>query len=242
MEQETYIPGLNEGAHRDSNKNGRVSSVSPYEDPNANIKDPSRNYNFKQPDSNSQTPVVGFLYTVSKNGFPEYWPLHIGQNTIGKDNNMDICLKESSISDHHANIQIKKMRTNGGRLIATIVDAGSKNGIVVNDEELDYDRHPLKHMDIITIGLNYQLVCLLIDPIEIGLDVSKNFKSISATEKTEEKEAPVVPENRTYHPDNVPPVQSPYGNPYGNPEPIQDETINIQGNYSGLNAGGTRIM
>ena len=29
-------------------------------------------------------PVVGFLYSISRQGFGEYWPLHVGTNTIGR--------------------------------------------------------------------------------------------------------------------------------------------------------------
>ena len=98
--------------------------------------------------------------------------MYVGINRIGKSEEADIKLLEGSVSDIHANIQIKRMRSNGGRLIATIVDAGSKNGIVVNDEELDYDRHQIKNGDIITIGLSYKLAFILVDPIEYKLNVA----------------------------------------------------------------------
>ena len=33
----------------------------------------------------SGKPVVGFLYSISKTAAGEFWPIHIGQNTIGQN-------------------------------------------------------------------------------------------------------------------------------------------------------------
>ena len=235
MEQETYIPGLNSHFNDPYSQDALTNPYQP--DAPRPKKAPAKNNSHSQ---DSQTPVVGFLYSVSKNGFPEYWPLYIGINKIGKSKDMDICLREGSVSDHHADIQIKKMRTKDGRLISTIVDTGSKNGIVVNQEELDYDRHPLKNMDIITVGLNYELIFILIDPVEVGLNINKDFVAIEDNKKSEQEEnnGPLIPDYATHHH-----VQFGDGgyNPYDS-DPVQDETININGNINGLNAGGTRIM
>ena len=54
-------------------------------------------------------PVVGFLYSISRQGIGEYWPLHIGSNKIGRSGNCDICLKEGTVSDIHAELNIKQM-------------------------------------------------------------------------------------------------------------------------------------
>lgn len=255
MEQETFIPGMNRGS----------SAQNPYQDPSSAPYQGDRTmidgfpYNNEHEqgqtfpastsskmnnlglDKNDSTPVVGFLYSVSKNGFPEYWPLYVGQNRVGKSLDSDIVLREASISDRHADIQIKKMRQKGGRLIATIVDAGSKNGIVVNEEELDYDRHPLKNGDIVTIGLNYKFIVILIDPIEIGLKPAEQFVAIETTKEPIQKATQPFNEpsgDSKHHPE----VESPYSNPYEGYR-NQDETINIaEPNYGGLNAGGTRIL
>lgn len=120
------------------------------------------------------TPVVGFLYSISRQGIGEYWPLHLGTNTIGRAADCDICLKEMSVSDHHAALSIKQMKTTH-KLIASIKDTGSKNGMFLNDEELDYDSHPCKMNDIITVGTSYQLLLLLIDAEQYGLTVAENF-------------------------------------------------------------------
>lgn len=240
MEQETYIPGLNEGVRNsaytpDNNNFQDGTMLAGYgQAPGAQKADTSKSNNV----NNGKTPVVGFLYSISKNGFPEYWPLYVGTNSIGKSADSQIKLGEASVSEHHANIQIKKMRSNGGRLIATIVDTGSKNGIVVNDEELDYDRHQLNNGDLITIGLNYKLAFILVDPIAYGLEVAENFVETDKQEEAPAQTPPALPGNATHQIPNPP-----YSNPYANVAPIQDETMNIYSDGNkGLNAGGTKIM
>jgi len=120
------------------------------------------------------TPVVGFLYSISRKGIGEYWPLHLGSNTIGRSSECDIVLRERSISEHHATLNIKQMKTTG-KLIASIRDVGSKNGMYINDEELDYDNHTCNLNDIITIGFNYKLLLILINAEDYGLSISENF-------------------------------------------------------------------
>ena len=61
------------------------------------------------------------------------------------------------------------------RLIASIRDIGSKNGMYLNEEELDYDNHSCKANDIITIGKCYKLIMLLVDAEQLGLSVAEDF-------------------------------------------------------------------
>ena len=124
--------------------------------------------------SGEDTPVVGFLYSISRKGIGEYWPLHLGSNTIGRASDCDICLIEMSVSEHHAVLCIKQMKS-ARKLIASIRDTGSKNGMYLNEEELDYDNHSCKSNDIITVGTSYQLLLLLIDAEQYGLTVAENF-------------------------------------------------------------------
>ncbi len=131
----------------------------------------------------SETPVVGFLYSLSRGGEPEWWPLHIGQNKIGKSAEMDICLSERSISSHHANINLKRLRRKGNALAASIVDVGSKTGIILNEEELDYEPRTLKNEDIVTFGLNYKCVVILIDPTKYGLEEAEEFTPTATVRK-----------------------------------------------------------
>jgi len=145
---ETYVPGMQEKA--------------------AGVEEVTNNA------SMDNTPVVGFLYSISRQGIGEYWPLHLGKNTIGRAATCDIQLREMSVSDLHASISIKQMKTTH-KLIASIRDEGSKNGIYINKDELDYDSHSCKTNDIITIGSSYQLLLLLIDAEQYGLTIAENF-------------------------------------------------------------------
>jgi hypothetical protein len=146
----TYVPGMHEEA---------VSS-----------QDESKN-------EDNSAPVVGFLYSISRQGIGEYWPLRLGTNVIGRASDCDIRLMERSVSEHHASISIKQMSSTH-RLIASIRDIGSKNGMYLNDEELDYDNHSCKANDIITIGKCYKLIMLLVDAEQLGLSVAEDFVSV----------------------------------------------------------------
>ena len=148
---ETYIPGMNDYTPGSA---PAPSAASPQAKPN--------------------TPVVGFLYSISRKGIGEYWPLHLGTNTIGRLADNDICLKEMSVSGKHATLSIKQMKSTH-KLIASIRDTGSKTGMYLNDEELDYENHSCKTNDIITVGANYKLLLLLIDAEEYGLSVAEEF-------------------------------------------------------------------
>ncbi len=130
--------------------------------------------NTKMEDDQDISPIVGFLYSISRKGIGEYWPLHLGTNTIGRSDDCDICLKEMSVSDKHASISIKQMKSTH-RLIASIRDIGSKNGIYLNDEELDYDNHSCKSNDLILIGHCYKLLLLLVDAEQSGLSIAEDF-------------------------------------------------------------------
>lgn len=147
----TYVPGMHENLVNDGPENKR--SV------------PATN----------DDPVVGFLYSISRKGIGEFWPLHLGTNTIGRSNDMDIILKEMTVSEHHADILVKQLKKSGNKVIASIRDAGSKTGIIVNDDELGYDLFTCKTNDIITIGSCYRLLLLLIDAEQYGLTVAENF-------------------------------------------------------------------
>lgn len=125
-------------------------------------------------DENQSTPIVGFLYSVSRNGIGEYWPLHLGVNKIGRSGDCDICLKENTVSLSHAELFIKRM-VSTHELIASVKDCGSKNGIFINDVELRYEIHECANNDVITIGQHYKLLLILIDTEKLGLTVDPDF-------------------------------------------------------------------
>lgn len=217
MSNETFIPGMNTA--------GQAPQPGMYANPNAGSAQtfiPSMQQSAAPAPAakpNSGAPVVGFLYSISRDGFPEYWPLYVGVNKIGKGEDMDIRLCEKSVSDHHANLNIKRMRTAGNRLVASIIDVGSKNGVMLNDEELDFDPHSCKTDDIIVIGCNYKLLLLLADPVHYKLEVAPDFQPSEETVQA----GPMVP------PPPTPPTHHFPAN----------QTINMSGYSDGLDAGGT---
>ena len=169
-------------------------------------------------------PIVGFLYSISHNGIPEFWPLHLGPNTIGRSADCDIQLKEQTVSSNHAVLSIKQMKSTG-RFIAMIRDVGSKSGMFLNDEELDYDNHTCKHEDVITVGENYQLLLLLVDATNYNLKAAENFMPVTEAEQVQA------------------PVQAPVMSPYSRPGHIDDGTVDLSGsNYMSAEGGETRIL
>lgn len=126
----------------------------------------------QQPEATS--PVVGFLYSVSRNGVGEYWPVQIGRNSIGRDPDCDVCLQEGTVSNMHALLNVKFLNSTG-KLVAQIRDEGSKTGLTVNGDELDFGVYDLKDGDLITIGKNYTLLLLLINAAEKGLSIAQDF-------------------------------------------------------------------
>lgn len=219
----TYVPGLNrEKKPMDDFETMNYARPMMGEQPAPQYVAP-KSYN------EGESIVVGFLYSLSNKGTTEWWPLHIGQNKIGKDANMDICLNEASVTGHHANINIKRMRSKGNALAASLVDMGSKNGIILNEEELDYEPHTIKNEDIVTFGLNYKCVIILIDPTRYGLGESADFvETVAATKPEARPEAPTMP---------VPDMPD---DPFAG---FNDAaTINLNGTGVDLSGGSTKIL
>ena len=119
-------------------------------------------------------------------------------------------------------IQVKST----GKLIASIRDVGSKNGMYLNDEELDYDNHTCKLNDIITVGSCYKLLLILIDAADYGLSVAEDFVA--------EDE---VPEN----PMDIPqaPVDDSTASNFYKRE-VNTGTVNLNGPQ--IKPGGTKYM
>ena len=168
-----------------------------------------------------------FVFYI-RQGIGEYWPLHIGSNKIGRSGNCDICLKEGTVSDIHAELNIKQMKTTH-KILASIKDIGSKNGIFVNEEELDYSAHECFNNDLITIGLNYRLLLILIDTQALGLTVSENF-------------IPIEEEEDVDFPFAAPKGTGGSFNPYDhNNRPMNNGTVAMDG-VQGTEPGGTKFM
>ena len=82
-------------------------------------------------------PVVGFLYSISRTAFGEYWPLCIGRNVIGKNADANVCLAEGTVSDNHAMLVVRQIKSTGG-VIAAISDTQSTNGTMINGETIGF--------------------------------------------------------------------------------------------------------
>lgn len=124
-------------------------------------------------------PVLGFMYSVSKDPTGEFWPLYLGANTIGRGQNCTVCLKEASVSEQHATLVIRQMQNQGADagLFVFIQDVRSMCGTLVNGVSLDFNPKECKSGDIITVGENYELYFILVEPKALGLFPKENFKS-----------------------------------------------------------------
>ncbi len=122
----------------------------------------------------NQKPIVGFLYSISKSSSGEFWPLRIGSNSIGRSVDCDICLGEATVSEQHAVLVVRQMK-NPEKIIASICDARSTCGTMINGESLGFDQRECFNGDIITIGEHYDLYFILIDAKQIGLNVCRDF-------------------------------------------------------------------
>lgn len=126
---------------------------------------------------NSDKPVLGFLYSISRTAAGEFWPLHQGPNTIGQSDECDIQLLEGTVSFHHAILNVRMMKK-PEKMIAFITDTTSTNGTMVNGESLGSSPRDCNNGDKIVIGDHYELYLVLLDPVTLGLKVEENFIKI----------------------------------------------------------------
>lgn len=157
-----------------------------------------------------QKPIVGFLYSISKSNVGEFWPLHIGSNTIGRSPNCDICLQEGTVSENHATLVVRVMK-NPEKVIASVCDSSSTIGTMINGESLGFDQRECINGDIITIGAHYDLLFILIDAKQIGLKVCSEFIPLQNTGRI-----PVSPLGRNVSSPTVDIPSNPYAAPVGN--------------------------
>lgn len=128
-------------------------------------------------------PVVGFLYSISKTPLGEFWPLHLGKNTIGQASGSDIFLPEATVSLNHAVI-ITRMGKSG--IIAAIKDTESTNGTFINGEPIDFSAEECHDGDKITIGNNYEFLFILVDANKLGLSTNKDFIPVNYEDEDED--------------------------------------------------------
>lgn len=119
-------------------------------------------------------PIVGFLYSISRTGYGEFWPLRVGPNSIGRAKSCDIYLPEGTVSEQHAEFVIHLMK-NPEKVNAAIYDQRSTCGTMINGESLGFEPRQVVNGDIITIGDHYDLYVILIDVKQLGLSVCQQF-------------------------------------------------------------------
>ena len=196
----------------------------------------------------SSKPVVGFLYSVSRQNSGEYWPLYLGENTIGKSSSCHICLSEGTVSENHAVLMVRKMK-NPAKTIAFISDTRSTNGTMVNDMSVGSSSMDCSNGDIITIGESYELLLILIDTQALGLKVATNFIPVDKDEPVyDEPDSPIGRNQRSTRPGtpNIPPRFNPSGiggmdydpDIRRGPEPM-DGTVGLSG--GAFKKGGTTV-
>lgn len=127
-------------------------------------------------DKDDHDPIVGFLYSVSRTPFGEYWPLYVGKNQIGRDKEEStVFLPEGSVSGDHAILVIQQF-TNPNKTFATLKDNGSKTGTFINGEPLVFGHsEKCKNGDILRFGGSYECMLILFDVRELGLKPSESF-------------------------------------------------------------------
>lgn len=140
----------------------------------------------------STKPVMGFLYSVSKTPYGEYWPLYVGPNRIGRSLSCEVPLMEASVSENHATLVIRKMHNNGENagVFVFLQDTGSMYGTMLNGVTLDFNPKECKSGDIISIGENYELYFVLVDTDALGLKQKPDFKSVLTDQSVSSSDFP----------------------------------------------------
>lgn len=122
-------------------------------------------------------PIVGFLFSVSRTPFGEYWPLYLGPNKIGRSASNSVSLPEGSVSGEHAILVIQQF-TKPDKTFATLKDNASKTGTFINGEPLVFGQsEKCKNGDILRFGGSYECLLILFDVRELGLKKAEVFIS-----------------------------------------------------------------
>lgn len=176
-------------------------------------------------------PIVGFLYSISRTSFGEFWPLKIGRNTIGQNPKSDIVLSEATVTGDHAILVVRQIKNTGG-VMAAITDTQSTNGTMINGETIGFTAVECHNGDVITIGNNYELVLLLVDAAKLNLSVSNDFIPVNV----KEDENDIIPDmnNGSTHPFD------PYNASWGGGGYVpNDGTVGLDGSTASYGHGKT---
>lgn len=173
-QKETIVPGMG-GAESGYQRNHGNNNYSGNESMGTQFPGMDCSYQKK-----NTKPLLGFLYSVSRIGSGEYWPLYQGANTIGSSEDCNVVLRECTVSEKHAELVIRKMK-NSGDVDAAIIDQRSTNGTMVNGESIKISE-PKECVsgDVITIGDHYELLVIIIKAKECGLEPVKDFMPVDS--------------------------------------------------------------
>lgn len=172
---------------------------------------------------NKDKPIFGFLYSVSRTAFGEFWPLYLGPNTIGRAD-ADIVLKEGTVSVNHAVITIHQDEDTH-EVFASLADKESTHGVRLNGKNIRFDRVECRNMDIIKIGMNYELLFILVDTGTLNLKPSEAFVEVKS--KSVKNTDPRILSGPTANTDRL-------SNPEGG------RTVSMDSTGESERAGGTR--
>ena len=187
MADKTYVPGVNENFtsatpdHPDlSERKGHSGSAAGNETfiPDEG-NEPGEAKTRRTTNAIKDKPVLGFLYSVSRSSFGEFWPVYLGPNTIGRSENADIVLREGTVSSEHATLIVHQ--EDDGEVYAGIKDNGSTHGVKVNGKSAHFDVVGCNNMDVIKIGKSYELLFVLLDAKASGLKKAENFVEVKQT-------------------------------------------------------------
>lgn len=121
-----------------------------------------------------ETPIIGFLFSVSHLATGEYWVLRLGDTVVGNGDETDIELKEKTVSYIHATICATKEED---KPKVIIFDNQSEEGTFVNGQLVAETGTVCYNGDILTFGKHYQLLLLLADVHKYGLEPINGFQS-----------------------------------------------------------------
>lgn len=124
--------------------------------------------------------IAGILYSVSRDGSGEIFPLYVGRNTIGSEPECDVYLSEDTVSSNHAVLLIRMIPDESGirRPVASITDYDSDFGTFAGDCCVGFDPCPLRGNEIIRIGNSYSFIFIPLDADKFGLEQSAGFKPV----------------------------------------------------------------
>jgi len=122
-----------------------------------------------------EKPLVGFLVSVSRTPEGEFWPLRLGENTIGSSSDCSIILNEAKVSEKHATLIIQINEEENSQLNVWITGLNATNGTYLNKKLIPPQTAiPCNNNDKIKIG-SYELLLMLYDANMHGMKSVENF-------------------------------------------------------------------